>query len=541
MSSTGTASEAHLIARSLEFKGGKVAPNRLAKAPLEETLARTGGGPPNYAHFELYRAWARGGWGLIITGNVAIDSKHLGTPWDVVIPTDEKHIAYFTEAMKRYADACTGRDQPDIIDPKSRPLAVVQLVHAGRQSMRGSGRGIREPALAPSAVPMSTMGGLGPISRFLDTLLWGPVAAMTTEQVQQLRDRFVQAALICAEAGFDGVEIHGSHGYQIAAFLSPRTNLRTDQYGGSAENRARLLLEIVDLVREKVERHDFLIGVKLNSSDYVQGGLSEDDALLNVKWLAENGKVDFVEISGGNYENPSFVMDGFDSEKEKAKIEKLSNKNNSANTKSDLKVTATGADTVQGAGVDPTAKTTACTGRREAFFQNFARRCRSVLPADSSLKIILTGGLRSRHGIASAIHPDDGAADMACLGRPAAVFPSLPQRLTNTSLADASPEAGTPDYKVPAVSSLALVPTKIVGAGWGTLWHTFHMAQTVLGKGENAKKGTYKLIKDYTQTGATQTGFKEPNDDLFMLMVMTAIPMIACIGVFVFGSRSPAP
>ena len=139
------------------------------------------------------------------TGKVAIDPRHLGTPWDVVVPAEERNIVHFKAAMKRYADACTGRDQPDVVDPAKRPLAVVQLVHAGRQSMRGSGRGITEPALAPSAVPMSTMGGLGPISRFLDHMLWGPVQAMTTEQVQQLRDRFVQAALICAEAGFDGV------------------------------------------------------------------------------------------------------------------------------------------------------------------------------------------------------------------------------------------------------------------------------------------------------------------------------------------------
>ncbi len=148
----------------------------------------------------------------------------------------------------------------------------------------------------------------------------------------------------------------------------------------------------------------------------------------------ETDKVDFVEISGGNYENPSFVMEGFDSEAEKAKLEKLSSKTSSANSKSDPKATGTGAATVQGSGVDPNAKTSARTGKREAFFQNFARRCRSTLPANSRLKIVLTGGLRSRHGIASAIHPDDGAADMACLGRPAAVFPDLPLRLTDTSI-----------------------------------------------------------------------------------------------------------
>ena len=124
---------------------------------------------------------------------------------------------------------------------------------------------------------------------------------------------------------------------------------------------------------------------------------------------------------------------------------------------------------------------------------------------------------------------------MACLGRPAALFPTLPHRLTDTAIPDGSPESGTPEYKVPAVSSLALIPTKIVGAGWGTLWHTFHMAQTALGKGENAHKSLYSLLKDYTSTGATQKAFKEPNDDLFMLLVLIALPMLASLGVLLYN------
>ncbi len=130
---------------------------------------------------------------------------------------------------------------------------------------------------------------------------------------------------------------------------------------------------------------------------------------------------------------------------------------------------------------------------------------------------------------------------MACLGRPAAVFPSLPLRLTDTSIDDASPEAGTPEFKVPAASKLVVGPIKILGAGWGTLWHTFHMAQTALGKEFDPKKSTYKLFKEYTGTGATQTGFKEPNEDWLMLLVLTVIPAIACILVLVFGTRTPAP
>ncbi|PWY98479.1 FMN-linked oxidoreductase [Testicularia cyperi] len=501
--------EAELIAQPLRFAGGKVAPNRLSKAPLEETLAKAGGGPPNHAHFELYRAWARGGWGMIITGNVAIDPTHLGSPFDVVIPNEPKALAEFKHAMKTYARAVTGRDQN--LPESQRPLGVVQIVHAGRQSMRGSGRGLTAPSLAPSAVPMQSMGSLGPLGKLIDHAMWGPVSAMTLDQIEWLKNRFVTAAQIVAEAGFDGVEIHGSHGYQLAAFLSPRTNLRTDQYGGSAENRARLLMEIIDAVRQKVP-HDFLVGVKLNSSDYVQGGLSEDDALQNVKWLAEHGGVDFVEISGGNYENPSFVMSGFDSEKELAKI------GGKTSTPATTTATADGDAKVQGSGVDPTAKTSARTGKREAFFQNFARRCRSVLPADSRLKLVLTGGLRTRHGIAEAISKDGGAVDMACLGRPAALFPDLPRRLTDPNIPDSDPAANTPDYHVPAVSSLALVPIKLLGAGWGTLWHTFHMAQTALGS-PNPHQSTLNLLKNYASASADQNAFTPKSSFPFQLLL----------------------
>lgn len=141
------------------------------------------------------------------------------------------------------------------------------------------------------------------VGRAIDFLLWNTPKAMTKKQIAWLIDTFANAAMLCHKAGFDGVEIHASHGYQIAAFLSPRTNTRTDEYGGSSENRARLLLDVINAVRGRVPS-DFVVGVKLNSSDYVEGGLTEDDALRNVEMLAESGRVDFVEISGGNYENP---------------------------------------------------------------------------------------------------------------------------------------------------------------------------------------------------------------------------------------------
>jgi 2,4-dienoyl-CoA reductase-like NADH-dependent reductase (Old Yellow Enzyme family) len=168
--------------------------------------------------------------------------------------------------------------------------------------MRGSGRAPWKPALAPSAVPMTPSSSTGIIGKAVDYLLWGTPCEMTKQQIGHLIEQFAAAAELCSKTGFDGIELHASHGYQLAAFLSPKTNLRTDEYGGDGRGRARLLLETVDAVRKRVPKV-FIVGVKLNSSDYVQGGLTEKDALLNVQWLAENGGVDFIEISGGNYEN----------------------------------------------------------------------------------------------------------------------------------------------------------------------------------------------------------------------------------------------
>ena len=229
---------------------------------MEEMLSKAGGGPHNYSHFQLYRTWARGGWGMVITGNVAIDPTHLGTPFDVAVPLDEKSIPEFKAALRRMANAASGRDQPDIPASK-RPLVIVQLVHAGRQSMRGSGRSILKPAMAPSNVPMRPTAHLGIFGRAFDHLLFGTVQEMSIEQIAWLKERFVTSSVLCAEAGFDGVELHGSHGYMLAAFLSPKTNTRTDKYGGSPENRCRIVLEIADEVRKRVPK-DFLVGVKVS-------------------------------------------------------------------------------------------------------------------------------------------------------------------------------------------------------------------------------------------------------------------------------------
>jgi 2,4-dienoyl-CoA reductase-like NADH-dependent reductase (Old Yellow Enzyme family) len=127
--------------------------------------------------------------------------------------------------------------------------------------------------------------------------------AMTTADIAELKNRFVATSLLAEQAGFSGVQIHGAHGYLISQFLSPISNQRQDAWGGSIENRARLLVDIVKAVRAAV-KPEFVVAVKLNSADFQRGGFSPDDAKAVVGMLNQQN-VDVVEISGGSYEAPA--------------------------------------------------------------------------------------------------------------------------------------------------------------------------------------------------------------------------------------------
>lgn len=125
---------------------------------------------------------------------------------------------------------------------------------------------------------------------------------MTLEDIDHVVSLFVHAARVAVAAGFDGVQIHAAHGFLVSQFLSPHTNRRTDEYGGTPYNRMEILRRLVRELRETCPP-PLCVGVKLNSADYMAvGGLQQDEALEQVKWLVECGMVDFVEISGGNAE-----------------------------------------------------------------------------------------------------------------------------------------------------------------------------------------------------------------------------------------------
>jgi 2,4-dienoyl-CoA reductase-like NADH-dependent reductase (Old Yellow Enzyme family) len=140
---------------------------------------------------------------------------------------------------------------------------------------------------------------------------FGPPRALEVAELMDIKSRFVYAAKVCQDTGFDGVQIHSAHGYLLSSFLNPLANNRPelfgkeDQYGGDLANRSRLLLEIIHAVRDAVGP-TFPISVKLNSADFQEGGFSPEEAVQVSIMLEEQGGIDLLEISGGNYESGIF-------------------------------------------------------------------------------------------------------------------------------------------------------------------------------------------------------------------------------------------
>jgi 2,4-dienoyl-CoA reductase-like NADH-dependent reductase (Old Yellow Enzyme family) len=220
-----------------------------------------------------------------------------------------------------------------------------------------------QPTWAPSAVPLA----LGKMSKHFST-----PQAMTEAVIDDVIQRFARTARLGELAGFTGVEIHAAHGYLLSQFLSPLTNQRTDQWGGSLENRARLLLEIVKAVRAVVSPR-FAVAVKLNSADFQRGGFSADDARQVVE-LLNALPVDLVELSGGSYEAPAMQGEARDGR----------------------------------------------TLAREAYFAEFARDIRTI----ATMPVMVTGGIRR---LAVADQVVASGVDMVGIGTALAIDPNLPR------------------------------------------------------------------------------------------------------------------
>ena len=153
----------------------------------------------------------------------------------------------------------------------------MQLVHIGMNTLTDA-----DPVYAPIAIPIQNN------KKF--------TKPMTKEDILRIENDFANAALRAKKAGFDGVEIHGAHFLLVSEFISPMFNRRTDEYGGSTENRARFLLEIIEKIREKVGK-DYIVGLKINSEDGKEGGITEEGFIKTCQ-LAEAAGIDYIQISG---------------------------------------------------------------------------------------------------------------------------------------------------------------------------------------------------------------------------------------------------
>lgn len=344
----------HPLSKPLELPCGAVLSNRLTKAAMSEGLADCN----NHSTLRLerlYRRWANSGAGLLLSGNMQVDCLHLERPSNVVID---------------------GRGQAELARLANAGKAPgvqfwAQISHTGRQVDSH----INAAPLSPSAVEIDVIRGAG--------FSFATPKPMTEAEIHHAIEQFAAGARQVKAAGFDGVELHAAHGYLISQFLSPLSNRRDDQWGGSLENRSRFLLEVIAAVRRAVGPK-FPIGIKLNASDFQKGGFTNAECVALVKILNDVG-LDLLELSGGSLEQPKVVG---------------------------VAVKEQGED-------GPRASTAA----REAYFVAFAGAVRQV----ARMPVMVTGGFRTVAGMVEAL--EDGELDVVGLGRPLIADPECPRRL----------------------------------------------------------------------------------------------------------------
>lgn len=234
------------------------------------------GGVPGDWHRVHYPSFAAGGAGLVMVEATAVSSIGRISPWDTGIWNDQQATAW-----KSITDSIHARGA----------AAGVQLAHAGRKAStyrEWSGSG---------SIPLD-QGGWQTVSSTGQAFTgYAEPRSLETEELDAIIDEWRLAAKRSVEAGFDAVEIHAAHGYLIHQFLSPLTNQRSDEYGGSLENRARLLLEIVAAVRTQVGEH-FPILVRFSATDYHPDGWTAQDTAAVAAMSVEAG-ADFFDISSG--------------------------------------------------------------------------------------------------------------------------------------------------------------------------------------------------------------------------------------------------
>ncbi|KAH6614316.1 hypothetical protein C7974DRAFT_368636 [Boeremia exigua] len=344
--------DASALSKPLKFEfSGRTAPNRFLKAAMTERMSSwdpevlEARGIPSKDLINLYSKWGEGEIGLIISGNILIEYDHLEATGNAIVAPNSEFSGERFESFKKVASAAK----------KNGSLFVGQLNHPGRQV---NSRLQKNPI---SASDIQLEGNI------LGTTFEKPRAA-SSEDISRIVEGFAFAAEYLDKAGYDGIELNAAHGYLLAQFLSLTTNHRTDKYGGTIQNRTRIIVEIASSIRKRVSAN-FIVGIKLNSVEFQSKGLNPEEAVEICKILEEN-MFDFVELTGGTYEKLAFQH------------QRESTKN------------------------------------REGFFLEFAEL---IAPALSKTKAYVTGGFKSVGAMVKALDALDGVG----LARPLAQEPDL--------------------------------------------------------------------------------------------------------------------
>ena len=248
--------------------------NRIVMAPME-TMHNNADGSVSQDMIDYYVERARGGVGLIIVQNSAVDTIASRSAYaQLCINSD-----HLMPGLAKLAEACK----------LEGTAIIIQLGHGGRETRPVCVPGMQ--IVAPSPVPLDVPGGMPGVMP----------KEITIEEIEEVQDAFANAARRAKMAGLDGVEIHGAHGYLIGEFISPKTNRRMDKYGGPLANRARFALEIIAKVRATVGQ-DFMVGFRMSADEFTPGGLTLDEAAPYAKLIADAG-VDYIHVSAGTYES----------------------------------------------------------------------------------------------------------------------------------------------------------------------------------------------------------------------------------------------
>mmetsp|Transcript_44430 Transcript_44430/g.93272 ORF Transcript_44430/g.93272 Transcript_44430/m.93272 type:complete len:446 (-) Transcript_44430:563-1900(-) len=351
----------------------KSCPNRLIKAALTEGLADPNENNPNEKHYTLYKQWT--GCGMVQSGNVMVDRLHRENTRNVVLDTSSN-----LKTFKTWGDS--------IHSIPGKPMAILQISHPGRQSPMACTVPFDVTPVAPSSGLRARLVLPGWLGEFLGSSLIRPARALQQEELPAIVQKFATAANLAEKAGWDGVAIHGAHGYLLSQFLSASANHRSDDYGGSPLKRQRLLKEVVAAVR-KATSPGFVVGVKINTKDRATDGIErENECLELIRGLSKLEQIDFLELSGGNFEDVMFL--------------------HKANK----------------------------SGER-GFFASYSERVVKEVKLDhKSPKIVLTGGFRTKAGMEQVI--ESGSCDMVGLGRPIIMNPAFAQEVLEGKIAEAN-------------------------------------------------------------------------------------------------------